>query len=135
VQIEDGSQVLKPYSLGAGNGSGSALLFCLMPVLNEDDEFRQKFQEFTSHYENGWADMLSIAICVMTEILPVVGMEILTPSVPNCLLFSIRPIEDLPKISDITMHPPSVYMMLTGEYDESKTEDDVLQKLIEIAGE
>ena len=43
------------------------------------------------------------------------------------------PIEDLPKISDITMHPPSVYMMLTGEYDESKTEDDVLQKLIEIA--
>ena len=24
-------------------------------------------------------------------------------------------------------------MMLTGEYDESKTEDDVLQKLIEIA--
>ena len=27
VQIEDGSQVLKPYSLGAGNGSGSALLF------------------------------------------------------------------------------------------------------------
>ena len=31
------------------------------------------------------------------------------------------------------MHPPSVYMMLTGEYDESKTEDDVLQKLIEIA--
>ena len=57
VQIEDGSQVLKPYSLGAGNGSGSALLFCLMPVLNEDDEFRQKFQEFTSHYESGWADM------------------------------------------------------------------------------
>ena len=31
------------------------------------------------------------------------------------------------------MHPPSVYMMLTGEYDEEKTEDDVLQKLIEIA--
>ena len=40
---------------------------------------------------------------------------------------------ELPKISDITMHPPSVYMMLTGEYDEEKTEDDVLQKLIEIA--
>lgn len=47
--------------------------------------------------------------------------------------FDLTPIEDLPKISDITMHPPSVYMMLTGEYDESKTEDDVLQKLIEIA--
>lgn len=40
---------------------------------------------------------------------------------------------ELPKISDIIMHPPSVYKMLTGEYDEEKTEDDVLQKLIEIA--
>lgn len=65
VQIEDGSQVLKPYSLGAGNGSGSALLFCLMPVLNEDDEFRQKFQEFTSHCENGWADMDAAFECAL----------------------------------------------------------------------
>ena len=40
---------------------------------------------------------------------------------------------ELPKISDIVMHPPSVYQMLTGEYDDDKTEDDVLQKLIEIA--
>ena len=40
---------------------------------------------------------------------------------------------ELPKISDIIMHPPSVYKMLTGVYDEEKTEDDVLQKLIEIA--
>lgn len=41
--------------------------------------------------------------------------------------------EELPRISDIIMHPPSVYMALTGEYDDSKTEDDVLQKLVEIA--
>ncbi len=40
---------------------------------------------------------------------------------------------ELPKISDIIMHPPSVYMALTGVYDEEKTEDDVLEKLIEIA--
>lgn len=40
---------------------------------------------------------------------------------------------ELPKISDIIMHPPSVYKQLTGIYDEAKTEDDVLQKLIEIA--
>ncbi len=40
---------------------------------------------------------------------------------------------ELPKIADIIMHPPSVYQMLTGEYDEGKTEDDVLQKLIEVA--
>ncbi len=40
-----------------------------------------------------------------------------------------------PKISDIVMHPPSVYQMLTGEYDDDKTEDDVLQKLIEVAVE
>jgi len=39
----------------------------------------------------------------------------------------------LPKISDIIMHPPSVYEALTGEYDDDKTEDDVLEKLVEIA--
>ena len=31
------------------------------------------------------------------------------------------------------MHPPSVYQALTGVYDDDKTEDDVLEKLIEIA--
>lgn len=41
--------------------------------------------------------------------------------------------DELPKISDIIMHPPSVYMALTGDYDDAKTEDDVLQKLIEVA--
>ena len=41
--------------------------------------------------------------------------------------------DELPKISDIVMHPPSVYMALTGDYDDNKTEDDVLQKLIEVA--
>ena len=289
VQIEDGSQVLKPYSLGAGNGSGSCLLFCLMPILNEDDEFRQKFQELTSHYERGWPDMNAAFECALvlcdnvyrrienskqlgtdgvkisipttgnisvitqmamdsgnyaptgasygnftimqmsgtvaakptsfqkedfvskytlsnriltdreramvptlpdwyilpkevvrvcehakattatnqpmrnflfrgeagtgktmgaqaiaaglnlpytlmtcsanTEITDLVGQFIPdTNGLPNC-----PPVENLPRISDITMHPPSVYMMLTGEYDESKTEDDVLQKLIEIA--
>ena len=289
VQIEDGSQVLKPYSLGAGNGSGSCLLFCLMPVLSEDDEFRQKFQELTSHYERGWPDMNAAFECALvlcdnvyrrienskqlgtdgvkisipttgnisvitqmamdsgnyaptgasygnftimqmsgtvaakptsfqkedfvskyilsnriltdreramvptlpdwyilpkevvrvcehakattatcqpmrnflfrgeagtgktmgaqaiaaglnlpytlmtcsanTEITDLVGQFIPdTNGLPNC-----PPVENLPRISDITMHPPSVYMMLTGKYDEGKTEDDVLQKLIEIA--
>ena len=41
--------------------------------------------------------------------------------------------DELPKVSDIVMHPPSVYMALTGEYDEAKTEDDVFAKLLEIA--
>ena len=40
---------------------------------------------------------------------------------------------ELPRVSDIIMHPPSVYMALTGEYDDDKTEDDVLQKLVEVA--
>lgn len=41
--------------------------------------------------------------------------------------------EELPRVSDIVMHPPSIYMALTGEYDEGKTEDDVLAKLVEVA--
>lgn len=289
AQVEDGTQALKPYSVGAGNGTGSGLLFCLMPVLNEDDEFRQKFQEFVSLLESGWADMDAAFECALTLCdnvyrrienskqlgsdgvkisIPTTGnISVITqmamdsgnyaptgasygeftimqmsgtptakassfqkedfvakyalsnrtltarelamvPTLPDWYIipkevvrvcehakvttassqpmrnFLFRgeagtgktmgaqaiaaglnlpytlmtcsanteitdlvgqfipdtngfhgstPIEDLPKISDITMHPPSVYMMLTGEYDEEKTEDDVLQKLIEIA--
>lgn len=289
AQVEDGTQALKPYSVGAGNGTGSGLLFCLMPVLNEDDEFRQKFQEFVSLLESGWADMDAAFECALTLCdnvyrrienskqlgsdgvkisIPTTGnISVITqmamdsgnyaptgasygeftimqmsgtptakassfqkedfvakyalsnrtltarelamvPTLPDWYIipkevvrvcehakvttassqpmrnFPFRgeagtgktmgaqaiaaglnlpytlmtcsanteitdlvgqfipdtngfhgstPIEDLPKISDITMHPPSVYMMLTGEYDEEKTEDDVLQKLIEIA--
>lgn len=289
AQVEDGTQALKPYSVGTGNGTGSGLLFCLMPVLNEDDEFRQKFQEFVSLLESGWADMDAAFECALTLCdnvyrrienskqlgsdgvkisIPTTGnISVITqmamdsgnyaptgasygeftimqmsgtptakassfqkedfvakyalsnrtltarelamvPTLPDWYIipkevvrvcehakvttassqpmrnFLFRgeagtgktmgaqaiaaglnlpytlmtcsanteitdlvgqfipdtngfhgstPIEDLPKISDITMHPPSVYMMLTGEYDEEKTEDDVLQKLIEIA--
>lgn len=285
AQVEDGTQALKPYSVGAGNGTGSGLLFCLMPVLNEDDEFRQKFQEFVSLLESGWADMDAAFECALTlcdnvyrriensKQLGSDGVKISIPTTGNISVItqmamdsgnyaptgasygeftimqmsgtptakassfqkedfvakyalsnrtltarelamvpryiipkevvrvcehakvttaSSQPMRnflfrgeagtgktmgaqaiaaglslpytlmtcsanteitdlvgqfipdtgnfqsgsnctELPKISDITMHPPSVYMMLTGEYDEEKTEDDVLQKLIEIA--
>lgn len=289
AQVEDGTQALKPYSVGAGNGTGSGLLFCLMPVLNEDDEFRQKFQEFVSLLESGWANMDAAFECALTLCdnvyrrienskhlgsdgvkisIPTTGnISVITqmamdsgnyaptgasygeftimqmsgtptakassfqkedfvakyvlsnrtltarelamvPTLPDWYIIpkevvrvcehakvttaSSQPMRnflfrgeagtgktmgaqaiaaglnlpytlmtcsanteitdlvgqfipdtgnfqsgsnctELPKISDITMHPPSVYMMLTGEYDEKKTEDDVLQKLIEIA--
>jgi MoxR-like ATPase len=289
AQVEDGTQALKPYSVGAGNGTGSGLLFCLMPVLNEDDEFRQKFQEFVSLLESGWADMDAAFECALTLCdnvyrrienskqlgsdgvkisIPTTGNisvitqmamdsgnyaptgasygeftimqmsgtptakvssfqkedfvakyvlsnrtltareQAMVPTLPDWYIIpkevvrvcehakvttaSSQPMRnflfrgeagtgktmgaqaiaaglnlpytlmtcsanteitdlvgqfipdtgnsqsdsnctELPKISDITMHPPSVYMMLTGEYDEEKTEDDVLQKLIEIA--
>lgn len=289
AQVEDGTQALKPYSVGASNGTGSGLLFCLMPVLNDDDEFRQKFQEFVSHYESGWADMDAAFECALTLCdnvyrrvenskqlgsdgvkiaIPTTGNisvitqmamdsgnyaptgasygeftimqmsgtptakassfqkedfvakyalsnrtltareQAMVPTLPDWYIIpkevvrvcehakvttaSSQPMRnflfrgeagtgktmgaqaiaaglnlpytlmtcsanteitdlvgqfipdtgnsqsdsnctELPKISDITMHPPSVYMMLTGEYDEEKTEDDVLQKLIEIA--
>lgn len=290
AQIEDGTQTLKPYTVGAANGTGSCLIFCLMPILHEDDEFRQKFQEFVSHYESGWADMDAAFECALVlcdnvyrriensktlgsdgvkitisttgnipaitqmamdngnyaptgatygefTIMQMNGMptskassfqkedfvakytlsnRILTdreramvPTLPDWYIIpkevvrvcehakittaSSQPMRnflfrgeagtgktmgaqaiaaglnlpytlmtcsanteitdlvgqfipdttglqggqqyegELPKISDIIMHPPSVYKMLTGEYDEEKTEDDVLQKLIEIA--
>lgn len=290
VQIEDGSTCLKPYSIGAGNGTGSALLFCLMPIFMEDDEFRQKFQELVSHYEGNWSDMDAAFECALmlcdnvyrrvenSKQLGSAGVKVSIPTtgnisiitqlaldngnyaptgasygeftilqmngtptakatsfqkedfvgkyalsnriltdreramVPNLPDWYIIPKEvvrvcehakittassqpmrnflfrgeagtgktmgaqaiaaglnlpytlmtcsanteitdlvgqfipdtaraqcnqqcegELPKISDIIMHPPSVYKMLTGEYDEEKTEDDVLQKLIEIA--
>lgn len=45
-QFEDGSDTPKAYSLAAGNASGSALLFCLMPIFEQDDEFRGTFLQF-----------------------------------------------------------------------------------------
>lgn len=290
VQIKDGSTCLKPYSIGAGNATGSAMLFCLMPIFMEDDEFRQKFQELVSHYEGNWSDMDAAFECALmlcdnvyrrvenSKQLGSAGVKVSIPTtgnisiitqlaldngnyaptgasygeftilqmngtptakaasfqkedfvgkyalsnriltdreramVPNLPDWYIIPKEvvrvcehakittassqpmrnflfrgeagtgktmgaqaiaaglnlpytlmtcsanteitdlvgqfipdaagaqcnqqregELPKISDIIMHPPSVYKMLTGEYDEAKTEDDVLQKLIEIA--
>ena len=67
-----------------------------------------------------------------TEITDLIGQFI--PDAPD-QHGSRAHVKELPKMSDITMHPPSVYQMLTGEYDDDKTEDDVLQKLIEIAVE
>lgn len=66
-----------------------------------------------------------------TEISDLVGQFI--PDADGAAVDSCYGDEELPKVSDIVMHPPSVYMALTGEYDDDKTEDDVLQKLVDIA--
>ena len=64
-----------------------------------------------------------------TEISDLVGQFIPDPGVlPDG---AAVPNAELPKFSDISMDPASVYAMLTGEYDETKSEDDVMQKLIE----
>jgi MoxR-like ATPase len=66
-----------------------------------------------------------------TEISDLIGQFI--PDAGNAAGCGAEAPDELPKISDIVMHPPSVYQALTGVYDDDKTEDDVLQKLIEIA--
>ena len=290
AQVEDGTDTLKPYTVGPSNGSGTGLLFCLMPILYEDEEFQRNFQELLSHYDSGWADMDGAFNCALilcdniyrriesSKTLGSDGVKISIPTTGNIsaitqmsmdsgnyaptgttygeftimqmsgtptvraasfkredfvgkYALSMRTLTDrekamvptlpdwyiipkevvrvcehakitttssqpmrnflfrgdagtgktmgaqaiaaglnlpytlmtcsanteitdlvgqfipdtsgfqseqqyegeLPKISDIIMHPPSVYKMLTGVYDEEKTEDDVLQKLIEIA--
>ena len=290
AQVEDGTDTLKPYTVGPSNGSGTGLLFCLMPILHEDEEFQRNFQEFLTHYDSGWTDMDGAFNCALilcdniyrriesSKTLGSDGVKISIPTTGNIsaitqmsmdsgnyaptgttygeftimqmsgtptaraatfkredfvgkYALSMRTLTDrekamvptlpdwyiipkevvrvcehakitttssqpmrnflfrgdagtgktmgaqaiaaglnlpytlmtcsanteitdlvgqfipdtngfqgeqqyegeLPKISDIIMHPPSVYKMLTGVYDEEKTEDDVLQKLIEIA--
>ena len=288
-QFPNGSDTPAPYSVGAGSGSGTALLFCLMPVLEEDDEFRTYFAHFRELMDAGWTEMddafeTALLLCdnVYRRIenakgvgkagvnlaIPTTGNiptlsrlaidagtytptgvvygefqvvkagtgvsqstvaykaedfsghyqlsqrtlsareESMVPSLPDWYIIPkevVRVCEhaqittktsqpmrnfmfrgeagtgktmgaqaiaaglhlpytmmtcsanteisdligqfipdggsdpgqsemgELPTISDIVMHPPSVYKMLTGEYDEEKTEDDVLQKLVEIA--
>lgn len=56
-QFPNGSDTPAPYSVGAGSGSGTALLFCLMPVLEEDDEFRTYFAHFRELMDAGWTEM------------------------------------------------------------------------------
>lgn len=56
-QFEDGSDTPKAYSVGPGNGSGSALFFCLMPVLEQEDEFQDNFAVFKDSLKDGWPDM------------------------------------------------------------------------------
>ena len=290
AQVEDGTDTLKPYTVGPSNGSGTGLLFCLMPILHQDEEFQRNFQEFLTHYDSGWTDMdgafncalilcdniyrriessktlgsdgVKISIPTTGNISAITQMSMdsgnyaptgttygeftimqmggtptartasfnredfvgkytlstrvltdrekaMVPTLPDWYIIpkevvrvcehakitttSSQPMRnflfrgdagtgktmgaqaiaaglnlpytlmtcsanteitdlvgqfipdtsgfqgeqqyegELPKISDIIMHPPSVYKMLTGVYDEEKTEDDVLQKLIEIA--
>ena len=42
-QFENGDPTPKAYTVGAGQASGSALLFCLMPVFETDTEFQHEF--------------------------------------------------------------------------------------------
>lgn len=56
-QFEDGSDTPKAYSMGPGNGSGSALFFCLMPVLEQEEEFQDNFAVFKDSLKDGWPDM------------------------------------------------------------------------------
>ena len=290
AQVEDGTDTLKPYTVGPSNGSGTGLFFCLMPILHQDEEFQRNFQEFLTHYDSGWTDMdgafncalilcdniyrriessktlgsdgVKISIPTTGNISAITQMSMdsgnyaptgttygeftimqmggtptartasfnredfvgkytlstrvltdrekaMVPTLPDWYIIpkevvrvcehakitttSSQPMRnflfrgdagtgktmgaqaiaaglnlpytlmtcsanteitdlvgqfipdtsgfqgeqqyegELPKISDIIMHPPSVYKMLTGVYDEEKTEDDVLQKLIEIA--
>lgn len=289
-QFTNGDPTPKPYTVGAGQGSGSALLFCLMPVFEDDTEFQHDFEEFREAMKTGWPDMdaafeVALRLCdniyrrvesanslnkagvkisvpttgnitslsqlaidngsyaptgamygEFTILKPGAGFsstaavyqpadfvgkyqlsqrtltsreESMVPKLPDWYIIPrevVRVCEhaklttptsqpmrnflfrgeagtgktmgaqaiaaglhlpytlmtcsanteisdligqfipdsgsppavdhdpgELPKISDIIMHPPSVYEALTGEYDDDKTEDDVLAKLIEIA--
>ena len=289
-QFRGGSEVPSPYTVGPGAGSGSALLFALMPIFEEDSEFHDHFEELRSAMEAGWPDVdnalthaltlcdniyrrienarnvgqagVKLAVPQTGNITPLSRMaidsgnyspdgvvygtfsvlevgavhtaaakvyaredfighyqlstrtltareEAMVPQLPDwyiiprevvrvcehaqmtstaqqpmrnflfrgiagtgktmgaqavaagmhlpyCLMTCSANTEisdligqfipdaggsaagdpdlgELPTVSDIIMHPPSVYMALTGEYDDDKTEDDVLQKLVEIA--
>lgn len=59
ARVFDGTPGLTPYVLspGTGKGSGSALIFCLIPYLLEDNEFQTHFNEFMAQMDGGWTDM------------------------------------------------------------------------------
>lgn len=60
-QFEDGSDTPKAYTVGPGNGSGSALFFCLMPVLEQEEEFQDNFAVFKDNY------LCGLILCRVTD--------------------------------------------------------------------
>ena len=56
-QFENGIPTPKAYTIGAGQASGSALLFCLMPVFEADTEFQSDFEALREAMKLGWPDL------------------------------------------------------------------------------
>ena len=56
AQFPDGTARPVPYTLGAGQASGTALLFALMPLFEEDEEFRDYAERFRLQQEADWPD-------------------------------------------------------------------------------
>lgn len=57
AQIDNGTDVLKPITIGTGASTGSSFLFCLMPLFDEDSEFHNCIGEFIDQMSAGWTDM------------------------------------------------------------------------------
>lgn len=64
-QFEDGNETPKAYTVGPGNASGSALLFCLMPVLEQEEEFQDNFAILKDSLKDGWPDMDAAFECAL----------------------------------------------------------------------
>ena len=70
---------------------------------------------------------VSLTCCANTEISDLIGQ--LLPDTDNSQTSGKE--VSLPTFEDISMDPPTAYARMTGEYDESVTEDQVYEKLIE----
>jgi len=89
------SEYPRPYTLGTGNSSGTALLFCLMPVFCKDSEFSDNFEILRKQMQNGWTDMEKAYTAALTlcdniyrrvenaQNLGDAGVKILIPSTGN----------------------------------------------------
>lgn len=55
--LDSAGGTLRAYTLSAKEMDGSALIFALMPVLMEDDEFTEAFNEFRGFSKNSFTDI------------------------------------------------------------------------------
>lgn len=53
----DGDSTPKAYTISDKEENGSALLFALMPLFNEDEEFADNFNTFRFHCKNSFSDL------------------------------------------------------------------------------
>lgn len=60
--VKDPAQTgLTPYSVSNSAHTGTALLFCLMPVIADNEEFSDTFPEFLEAYRNGFTDLDAVS--------------------------------------------------------------------------
>ena len=58
------TETIESYTCNSSGKDGAAIIMAMFPVLMEDAEFNEKFEEYYEHYKNGFADLNAAKECM-----------------------------------------------------------------------